>query len=61
MFRSLKRRIDNANQLQRMRNENPEEFRRVLEKHAREQQAPDNTPRYNPVRLSGLPAGFCTC
>lgn len=44
MFRSLKRRIDNANQMQRMRNENPEEFRRALEKHTREQLAADNTP-----------------
>lgn len=44
MFRSLKRRIDNANQMQRMRNENPEEFRRALEKHTREQLADDNTP-----------------
>ncbi|AIQ39645.1 hypothetical protein MKZ24_31705 [Paenibacillus sp. FSL R7-0297] len=43
MFRSLKRRIDNANQMQRMRSENPVEFRRALEKHTREQQAPDNT------------------
>lgn len=51
MFRSLKRRIDNANQMQRMRNENPEEFRRALEKHTREELAPDNTPpeQYGPA------------
>lgn len=61
MFRSLKQRIDNANQMQRMRNENPEEFRRALEKHTREQLAADNTPRYNPDQLSELPAGFCIC
>ncbi|QUL52430.1 hypothetical protein KDC22_18415 [Paenibacillus tritici] len=39
MFGSLRRRLDNARQMQRMRNEHPEEIRRLLEERAREQQA----------------------
>lgn len=39
MFRRLRRRLDNARQMQKMRNEHPEEIRRLLEERAREQQA----------------------
>lgn len=39
MFGRLRRRLDNARQMQKMRNEHPEEIRRLLEERAREQQA----------------------
>lgn len=40
MFGRLIRRLDNARQMQKMRNEHPEEIRRLLEERAREQQVP---------------------
>ena len=40
MFGRLRRRLDNARQMQKIRNEHPEEIRRLLEERAREQQIP---------------------
>ncbi|WP_238651614.1 hypothetical protein [Paenibacillus piscarius] len=40
MFGRLRRRLDNARQMQRIRKEHPEEIRRLLEERAREQQVP---------------------
>ncbi|OMF93621.1 hypothetical protein [Paenibacillus sp. FSL R7-0337] len=40
MFGRLRRRLDNARQMQKMRKEHPEEIRRLLEERAREQQVP---------------------
>lgn len=40
MFGRLRHRLDNARQMQKMRNEHPEEIRRLLEERAREQQVP---------------------
>ncbi|MEK4851813.1 hypothetical protein NST04_18340 [Paenibacillus sp. FSL H7-0756] len=40
MFGRLRRRLDNARQMQKMRNEHPEEIRRLLEERAKEQQVP---------------------
>lgn len=48
MFRSLKRRIDNANQMHKMRNENPELFNGALEENVREQQSRESIPAAKP-------------
>lgn len=40
MFGRLRRRLDNARQMQKIRKEHPEEIRRLLEERAREQQVP---------------------
>lgn len=40
MFGRLRRRLDNARQMQKIRQEHPEEIRRLLEERAREQQVP---------------------
>lgn len=40
MFGRLRRRLDNARQMQKLRKEHPEEIRRLLEEQARQQQIP---------------------
>lgn len=44
MFGRLRRRFDNARQMQKIRKEHPEEIRRLLEERAREQQVPVESP-----------------
>lgn len=48
MFKSIKRRIDNANQMQKIRNENPEAFRKALEEQAEAEKLSDNVPPVKP-------------
>ncbi|MDF9844534.1 MULTISPECIES: hypothetical protein [unclassified Paenibacillus] len=51
MFKSIKRRIDNANQMHRMRNENPEALKQALEEQARAEKIGDNIPPVKPGPL----------
>ena len=48
MFRGIRRRIDNANQMHKIRKENPEAVRRALEELAREQEIRENSPPAKP-------------
>ncbi|MNE69924.1 hypothetical protein D3C80_1656810 [compost metagenome] len=49
MFKSIKRRIDNANQMHKLRNENPEALQRALEEEqARGEKVSDNVPPVKP-------------